>query len=181
MSDILDDLNLGQAEEAPVTPPRQENAPAPRRRGRPRKDDPTAPSNLKVTAKPPADVPMPAKGVIAEQMSQLHVFAAIPLMAFKPQTAQTLMSQSAEIGEAWETVARANPKVRAAILGMSQASTWGVLAMAYVPVIMSLVNEPAKEAESAPSADDALGERPSTGRHAAQRSSDPVAEVLRLV
>ena len=146
VSDILDDLADAFNDEMQLTP-KQADAPVPRRRGRPLKSDPTAPSNLKVTgvAPKPVVVPMPPKGTIAAEMASLYTFAAIPLMAVKPKAAEAMMASADDIGKAWEQVAERNPKVRAALLGVAQTSTWAALAMAHLPILMAVMADDPKE------------------------------------
>jgi|SRR5581483_225385 len=181
MSDILDDLQDAFNEEMNLTPT-QEAAPVPRRRGRPRKDETSPGTNIKTTARTPAPtvVPMPPKGTIAAEMASLYTFAAIPLMAVKPKAAEAMMTQADDIGKAWEAVAERNPKVRAALMGVAQTSTWAGLAMAHLPILMAIMAEEPKEAKSAPANPNAMGEGPSAGRHAAASPSDSVGTVFEL-
>lgn len=167
MPDILDDLDFGDiTAEKP-----QDAAPTPGKRG------PGRPAKNSASV-PPKTVPMPKAGVIADQMSALYSFAAIPLMAVKPKTAVALMEQSDEIGKAWEQVAAANPKVRAALLGLAATSTWGALAMAHIPVVMALMSE--NEGQSASGKDAPVGEGSPAGRHAKQGAESPVGPVYQL-
>lgn len=176
MTDVFDGIAdlLVPDDEPPAT---QENAPAPRRgRGRPRKDE-TVQVNIKPSARGSAStsVPMPDAGVIANQMSQLYTIAAIPLMLAKPKTAEAITENADAIGKAWEKVAQSNPKVRAALLGLAGASTWGGLAFAHMPIVFALMNEGTPSGtENA----DAVGAGPSTGRHAASGPANPVGAVL---
>lgn len=178
MSDILDDLADAFNDEMQLDP-KQTAPPVPRRRGRPLKSDPTAPSNIKVNGRAPTPVvvPMPPKGVIAAEMASLYTFAAIPLMAIKPKAAEAIMTQADDIGKAWEQVAERNPKVRAALLGVAQTSTWAGLAMAHLPIIMAIMSE---EPKNGSTKSDAVGARPSPGRHAATSPSDSVGQVFEL-
>lgn len=170
MSDFLDDLLPGVDDNKPSVS--QDSAPVPRRRGRP----PKAPA----TVSEQESVPMPPKGTIATEMSSLYTFAAIPLMAIRPETAGAIVENADQIGKAWEKLAEANPKVRAALLGLAQTSMWGALAMAHLPIVMALMSEGGKKEKDAPTDPNALGARPEAGRHAASGAPDPLAEVYRL-
>lgn len=152
--------------------PPQTDAPVPGRRGRgrPRKDA-TAPASLTPDKRAQADAPMPPKGTIAKAVSEMYGFAGFGLMAVgRPMTAQAVMANAADCGEAWEAAAAQNPQIRAMLLALTKTSTYGVLVAAHAPIVMTALAESrerkaAKDAEKDAVPVGADGPEPS-GRHA---------------
>lgn len=156
--DLLDELGISDGEQMELN---QTAAPTPRRRGRPRKEEVPALASIKPTVgtrAPKAEVPMPKAGAIAEGITGLYQFAAIPMMGVRPQTAMALMANADDIGKAWEAAAVANPAIRKALLSLMGTSTIGIVVVAHMPVIMTFMNE-SRDIKDAAAAKDALGER----------------------
>lgn len=102
---------------------------------------------------------MPKAGAIAEGITGLYQFAAIPLMGVRPHTAMALMANADDIGKAWEQAAVANPAIRKALLSLMGTSTIGIVVVAHMPVIMTFMNE-SREIRDAAAAKDAMGAGP---------------------
>jgi hypothetical protein len=135
---------LAAAEPPPeVTPDREPQPPAGRRRGR-RERGP---------AEPPGEtVAMPRAGVIAAGINKLyrrtgHIYGAL----FDRDIGDALVQCATPdpegdwptTGEAWENLARTNPRIRAALLRLIAGGTWGELLMAHAPLGMAIIMKPA--------------------------------------
>jgi hypothetical protein len=102
---------------------------------------------------------MPKAGAIAEGISGLYQFAAIPMMGYRPNTAMVLMENADSIGKAWEQAAIANPAIRRALMSLMGTSTIGIVVVAHMPVIMTFMNE-SRDIRDAAAAKDAVGAGP---------------------
>ena len=55
-----------------------------------------------------------------------------------PATAVALMEQSTAIGTAWADLAASNPRVRTALIAITNGGSYGALLMAYWPIVAAL-------------------------------------------
>jgi hypothetical protein len=95
---------------------------------------------------------MPRAGVIAAGINKLYRRAGrIYAVMFDPDIGNALVQCATPdpegdwptAGEAWENLARTNPRIRAFLLRMIAGGTWGELLMAHAPLGMAIVMKPA--------------------------------------
>lgn len=170
----LEDLaTVVHAPEAPVLPDGAPVSPPKRPRGRPRKNPVAEAETPKPVEKKQAPE-MPKPGVLADGISGLYTFAGFGLMPFAPKTAVTVAGQAEECAKAWEAAAAANPKIRAALIALTNGSVYGALVMAHVPIVLAVVSETKERKELRASeqadADSAAARAP----HPMERPSSPV-------
>jgi hypothetical protein len=109
------------------------------------------PGPRRQAAKPDeADVPMPRGGVIAKGVNRLYRRAGkiVRAMDWDIGTAIIECTRSEEpddltVGEAWEQLARTNPRVRAFLLKALKGGAWQDLVMAHAPIGIALAMKPA--------------------------------------
>jgi hypothetical protein len=106
------------------------------------------------TPRPPSAPapPMPRGGVIAAGVDKLYRRAGKLLRAFDRDTGQALIEctraedlEEGEltVGQAWEQLARTNPRIRAFLLKAIAGGAWGDLIMAHAPLGIAIVMKPA--------------------------------------
>lgn len=122
-----------QEDTAPSTPPKGKAAKAP-----------------KVAKEPPADLPPFRAGPIAKAVNKLYRRAGKILKVWDPMLGAAVVSttikkvdddgdENTTVGEAWEEIARLNPRIRALLLKLLETSAWGALAMAHAPIILAIL------------------------------------------
>ena len=131
-----DEAELADAGPLPRTPDRP---PGGRRRSR---------AKAASTEAPAGEVKVPAfrAGPIAKGMNSLYVRTGklVRIMDADIGGAMIAMTQKLSdddvtVGEAWEELARTNPRVRAFLLRLIEGGAWGQLFMAHTPLIMAVV------------------------------------------
>jgi hypothetical protein len=107
------------------------------------------------TPRPPGAVPgppMPRGGVIATGVDKLYRRAGKLLRALDRDTGQALIEctrtedlEEGEltVGQAWEQLAKTNPRIRAFLLKAIAGGAWGDLIMAHAPLGIAIVMKPA--------------------------------------
>jgi hypothetical protein len=97
-------------------------------------------------AKPPVDVPPFRAGPIATGMNKLYARTGKILRVMDPDIGNAVLASTRKeseddvtVGEAWEELARVNPRIRATLLKMIQGGAWGQLMMAHAPIIMAIL------------------------------------------
>jgi len=134
-----------------------------RRAGRPRKP----PSAEEVAAMPaaelkadqppptpgkhePEEVPMPRGGVIAKGTDKLYRRAGKILRAFDHDLGQAVIEctkpdpddpDALTVGQAWEQLAKTNPRVRRFLVNAIKGGTWQDLLMAHAPIAVALMTK----------------------------------------
>jgi hypothetical protein len=116
-------------------------------------DPPPGAGNRKRTRPAPDSAPpMPKGGVIAAQVNKLYRRAGKIMRAFDHDTGQAVIEctrpedlEEGEmtVGEAWEQLARTNPRIRAFIMRAVAGGAWGDLVMAHAPIGIALIMKPA--------------------------------------
>jgi len=131
---------------------------APGRPRRPRSADeiaaepppPRAPDEAPAQApKPPPltdeDVPMPAGGTIAKKINRLYRRAGRVLRKLDEETGVAFLEctrkdepDDVTVGEAWEQLAKDNPRIRAWLLNLVKGGAWQDLALAHAPIAAAI-------------------------------------------
>jgi hypothetical protein len=97
-------------------------------------------------------LPMPRGGVIAAGVDKLYRRAGKILRAFDHDIGQALIEctradllEEGEltVGQAWEQVAKTNPRIRAFLMRAIAGGAWGDLIMAHAPIGIAIVMKPA--------------------------------------
>jgi hypothetical protein len=134
-----------------VPPGADELAAAPPVEREPDRPPGAAPKRPATRAPVPA-LPMPRGGVIAAGIDKLYRRAGKILRAFDHDIGQALIECTrAEnldegeltVGQAWEQVAKTNPRIRAFLLKAIAGGAWGDLIMAHAPLGIAIVMKPA--------------------------------------
>jgi hypothetical protein len=165
-----EDVSPGE-EDAPYGWRRDENGElVPRKKpGRPRKQatpedmPPDAEPVSRAADRPPAkpdarrrpaaagDVPMPKGGIIAAGVNKLYRRAGKVLRAMDPDIGNAVIACTRKdpddpdeltVGEAWENLAKTNPRIRAFIMKAISGGAWGDLVMAHAPIGLALFMKP---------------------------------------
>src|SRR5579872_1893542 len=107
---------------------------------------PVVPKGSKVSEPPSPTPPMPAKGFIATRVNKLYVRTGKIVKVADAEIGDAIISctkkesdDDVTVGEAWEDLARTNPRVRALLLKILQGGAWGQLFMAHMPIFMAIV------------------------------------------
>ena len=94
--------------------------------------------------------PMPRGGVIASGVNRLYRRAGkiVRAMDYDIGTAIIECTRKDEdddltVGEAWENLCKANPRIRAFILKVIAGGAWGELVMAHAPIMLAIAMKPA--------------------------------------
>jgi hypothetical protein len=116
-------------------------APAAPRRARTRKPRAAKPRAKAGGDKGPAKPRAPRQTPLGKRVEAMHTTVALGLsLAPAPwaqPTAMSLATQAADIGKAWEQLAKDNPRVAEALERILTVSTLGALVGAYVPVVIA--------------------------------------------
>lgn len=110
---------------------------------------------------PAEEIPMPRGGVIAKGVDRLYRRAGKIIRAADYDIGQAVIEctrreddDDQTVGEAWEAVARNNPRIRRYLLTAVSGGDWADLVMAHAPVGMAIVMKPAISRMIIPQADD---------------------------
>jgi hypothetical protein len=116
-------------------------------------DRPPGAAPKRPAARPPVPaLPMPSGGVIAAGVDKLYRRAGKILRAFDHDIGQALIEctradllEEGEltVGQAWEQLARTNPRIRAFLMRAIAGGAWGDLIMAHAPLGIAIVMKPA--------------------------------------
>lgn len=96
----------------------------------------------------PPDAPMPKGGVIAKGVDRLYRRAGRMLRIVDNELGLAIIEcthadpedpDAPTVGQAWENLARDNPRVRAWLLGLLKGGTWQDLIMAHAPIGIALL------------------------------------------
>jgi hypothetical protein len=148
----LDELKAAKAGEAPADgdgKPAGDRAPDTRRR--------RARSRGSATADGAEDKPKPVvqfrEGVIAKGINKLYRKGGKLIRVVDPDIGQALIDitrkdtlddgtpdpEDVTVGEAWEEIARANPRIRAFLMKIIAGGAWGQLFMCHAPVLLAII------------------------------------------
>jgi hypothetical protein len=91
-------------------------------------------------------VPMPRVGVIAKGVNKLYVKAGKLIRVIDPQVGAAVIAitrkdadDDVTVGEAWEELAKANPRIRAVLLRLITGGAWGQLLMCHLPILLAVL------------------------------------------
>jgi hypothetical protein len=128
-----------ETDRTPVSPRRTHGFRA--KRGGPRTDR---------TPKESPDVPPFRAGPIAKGMNRLYAKTGKLIKVMDPEVGNAIISVTKKesdddltVGEAWEELAKTNPRIRAFLLKMISGGAWGALFMAHAPIFLAVVMKPA--------------------------------------
>lgn len=120
-------------------------------RGRPRKGTPPpAPDkplqrgqdeapNSKNKGKVKEPAPRWSKGVIAAGMTKLYRRAGKIIKAMDRDIGIAVIESAEDCGEAWDELARTNPRVRAFLMKLISGGAWGSVLFAHLPILMAII------------------------------------------
>lgn len=98
----------------------------------------------------PEDIPAFRAGPIAKGMNRLYLKTGKLVRAFDPEVGQAIIDSTKKeseddvtVGEAWEEIARVNPRVRKFLTKLISGGAWGQLFMAHAPIFLAVVMKPA--------------------------------------
>jgi hypothetical protein len=101
------------------------------------------------TAKPKfneADVPAFRAGPIAKGVNKLYARAGKLVKVMDPDIGNAVLATTRKesdddvtVGEAWEELARTNPRIRAFLLKLIAGGAWGQLIMVHAPIFMAVI------------------------------------------
>lgn len=92
--------------------------------------------------KTPAGTPRYKAGVISKGMATLYRRTGRIVKALGRRNIGTAIIESADdIGDAYEELARVNPRVRAFLMKLVAGGTWGNLVMAHMPIFLAIAME----------------------------------------
>lgn len=93
-----------------------------------------------------ASVPPFRAGPIAAGMNKMYARAGKIVKVMDPAIGEAILSTTRKeaeddvtVGEAWEELAKTNPRIRAALLKMIQGGAWGQLIMAHAPIFLAVI------------------------------------------
>lgn len=91
-------------------------------------------------------VPPFRAGPIATGMNKMYARAGKIVKVMDPAIGEAILSTTRKeaeddvtVGEAWEELAKTNPRIRAALLKMIQGGAWGQLIMAHAPIFLAVI------------------------------------------
>lgn len=96
------------------------------------------------TKKPASDSPfsvrpaMPKAGVIKRGVADIYITIGALLTPIDPVCGSALIESSENVGEALEELAKADPRVRRALMSLLQTSAYGGVIAAHAPIIMAI-------------------------------------------
>ncbi len=96
--------------------------------------------------RPKADVPPFRAGPIAAGMNKLYARTGKIVQVLDPDIGGAIIAVTRKesdddvtVGEAWEELAKTNPRIRAFLLQMIQGGAWGQLIMAHAPILLAVI------------------------------------------
>lgn len=119
----------GSGRNAQVTPPPERSEPI--QRGKDIAPD-------KDSKGSPAEVPY-QKGVIRTGMTKLYKRTGRIVKSMDADIGIAIVESAEECGEAWEDLAKANPRVRALLMKLLRGSGWSAIFMAHMPIFMAVM------------------------------------------
>lgn len=84
-------------------------------------------------------VPPWRKGVIAAGMSRLYKRAGRIVRAMDRDIGTAIMEAADDCGEAWDELARTNPRVRGVLMKMIAGGAWTSVLMAHLPILLAIM------------------------------------------
>lgn len=100
--------------------------------------------------KPDAPVPQYRAGVIAKGMNKLYARVGKIVRVGDREIGQAIIDATRKesdddvtVGEAWEELAKTNPRIRKFLLKLIAGGAWGQLVMAHMPILLAVVMKPA--------------------------------------
>lgn len=94
----------------------------------------------------PVDAPPFRAGPIATGMNKLYARTGKILRVMDPDIGNAVLASTRKeseddvtVGEAWEELAKVNPRIRVTLLKMIQGGAWGQLMMAHAPIILAIL------------------------------------------
>lgn len=137
----LEELKAAKAEEGEAPEPEPDKAPG---SSKPKGGKPGGP------LKAPADTVPYRPGVIATGVNKLYRRAGKIVRAMDPDIGEAIIACTRKedddditVGEAWDQLARANPRIRAWLMRVISGGAWSDLVMAHAPIGMAIVMKPA--------------------------------------
>ena len=98
----------------------------------------------------PEDIPPFRAGPIAKGMNRLYLKVGKIVRGFDPEVGQAMIDatkkesdEDVTVGEAWEELAKVNPRVRRVLLKLITGGAWGQLFMAHAPILLAVIMKPA--------------------------------------
>lgn len=98
------------------------------------------------TEKTEPDIPPFRAGPIAKGMNKLYARAGKIVRVMDPAIGEAILSitrketdDDVTVGEAWEDLAKTNPRIRAFLLKMIAGGAWGQLFMAHAPIFLAVI------------------------------------------
>jgi hypothetical protein len=99
------------------------------------------PLREKAKSKPKKSVAAPAASQakkLCEPLSGMYKMCAMGLMPFDSELALLIATESDNLGESWVKLAETSPSFRKFLNKMNQASGWGNVMMAHLPIAMAV-------------------------------------------
>jgi hypothetical protein len=101
---------------------------------------------LKAPKAAPAEAPAFRAGPIAKGMNKNYMRAGKILRVWDPMIGEAVISctrkeadDDVTVGEAWEELARGNPRIRAFLMRLVAGGAWGSLAAAHAPIFLAIL------------------------------------------
>lgn len=95
--------------------------------------------NPKAKGKPQQHIPRYQKGVIAAGMTKLYRRAGKIIKAMDRDIGIAVIESAEDCGEAWDDLARTNPRVRAFLMKLISGGAWGAVLMAHLPILLAII------------------------------------------
>lgn len=96
------------------------------------------------------EVPPFRAGPIAKGMNRLYLKTGKLVRGFDPEVGAAMIEATKKetdddvtVGEAWEELARTNPRIRKVLLKLISGGAWGQLFMAHAPIFLAVIMKPA--------------------------------------
>lgn len=97
------------------------------------------PPNSKAKGKRRQAIPRWQKGVIANGMTKLYKRTGKIIKALDRDIGIAVIENAEDCGEAWDDLARTNPRVRALLMKLISGGAWGAVLMAHLPILLAIV------------------------------------------
>lgn len=86
-----------------------------------------------------APIPRYQKGVIAAGMTKLYKRAGRVVKAMDKDIGTAIIECAEDCGEAWDELARTNPRIRRTLMKMISGGAWGSVIMAHLPIVLAII------------------------------------------